>query len=101
MVARIYQPAKTSMQSGVARTKFWVLEYDAQSPQFVEPLMGWTGSSDMNSQIRLEFPTRAEAVAYAQRHKIDCDVSEPQKRTPKPKAYSDNFRFDRQTPWTH
>ncbi|MBV9908265.1 MAG: ETC complex I subunit, partial [Hyphomicrobiales bacterium] len=28
MVARIYQPAKTAMQSGRAKTKSWVLDYE-------------------------------------------------------------------------
>jgi len=101
VVARIYQPAKTSMQSGLARTKCWVLEYDAESAKFVEPLMGWTGSSDMNSQVRLEFPSQEDAIAYAQRRKIEYNVSEPHKRTPAPKTYSDNFRHDRLAPWTH
>jgi len=101
VVARIYQPAKTSMQSGVARTKRWILEYEPESAKFVEPLMGWTGSSDMNSQVRLEFSSKDEAIAYAQRRKLDYEVYDPQKRTPTPKTYSDNFRYDRQSPWTH
>jgi len=32
MTARIYRPAKTAMQSGQARTKEWVLEYEAEAP---------------------------------------------------------------------
>ena len=28
MRARIYQPAKTAMQSGTAKTKTWLLEYE-------------------------------------------------------------------------
>ena len=28
MVARIFQPAKSAMQSGLARTKVWLLEFE-------------------------------------------------------------------------
>ena len=58
MVARIYKPAKTAMQSGMAQTKCWVLDYEPERPRQVEPLMGWTSSSDMRSQIRLSFTSK-------------------------------------------
>ncbi len=101
MRARIYRPAKNAMQSGKARTKAWVLEYEQEIPRTIDPLMGWTGSRDMNQQICLEFDTAEEAVAYAQRHGIAHQVYEPHLPTQKPKAYSDNFRFDRKVPWSH
>ena len=89
------------MQSGKARTKKWVLEYEPEAPRQIEPLMGWTASTDMRSQISLEFDTFEEAVAYAQKHAIPFQVYEPHKAAPKQKAYSDNFKFDRKVPWTH
>ena len=51
MAARIYKPAQTAMQSGPARTKEWVLEYEPEAPREIDPLMGWTSSRDMKSQI--------------------------------------------------
>ena len=66
MVARIYKPARTAMQSGPARTKEWVLEHEPQQPRQIDPLMGWTSSRDTRAQIRLEFATRDEAIAYLQ-----------------------------------
>jgi len=101
MLARIYKPARNAMQSGKARTRHWVLEYEAQSPRGIEPLMGWTSSSDMRQQISLEFETRDEAVAYAQTNGIEYQVFEPHAPKQKSKSYSDNFRFDRRLPWTH
>ncbi|MBV9549595.1 MAG: ETC complex I subunit [Alphaproteobacteria bacterium] len=101
MRARIYKPAKNAMQSGRARTKLWVLEYEPESPRGIDPLMGWTSSSDMNQQICLEFDTAEEAVAYATSHNIPYQVFEPHLPSPKPKAYADNFRFDRKVPWSH
>lgn len=101
MLARIYRPAKNAMQSGKAKTKDWVLEFEPASARKPDPLMGWTQSSDMNGQIRLNFDTRDEAVAYAQRHEIAFQLFEP--KTPKRiiKAYADNFAANRKQPWTH
>ena len=102
MVARIYQPAKTAMQSGTAKTHDWIFEYEPALAREIDPLMGWTGSSDMRGQIQLRFASRDEAVAYAERHKIPYQLSEPQPRAARPKAYSDNFRSDRvEGNWTH
>jgi hypothetical protein len=99
--ARIYKPARNAMQSGRARTKLWLLEYEPESARVPDPLMGWTSSHDMRQQVALEFDTREEAVAYAEKHAIPYQVFEPHVPKPKPKAYSDNFRFDRKVPWSH
>ena len=89
------------MQSGKARTKAWLLEYEPSVPRPIDPLMGWTGSADMLSQVQLEFDTKQEAVAYAEKNAIAFDLFEPHTSTPKPKAYADNFRTDRKVPWSH
>ena len=101
MLARIYRPAKTAMQSGRAKSHEWVLEFEPETARLPDPLMGWTQSKDMNGQIRLTFVTQEEAVAYAQAHGIPFRVTEP--KTPKRflKAYADNFAFGRKQPWTH
>jgi hypothetical protein len=101
VLARIHRPAKNAMQSGRARTRRWVLEYEPERAQEIEPLMGWTASDDMNQQLCLEFDTREEAVAYAEKHGIAYQVFEPHTTATRPKAYSDNFRFDRRVPWSH
>ena len=66
MTARIYRPAPNAMQSGRARTKLWLLEYEPERPRGIDPLMGWTSSSDMRQQVQLEFDTKEEAIAYAE-----------------------------------
>jgi hypothetical protein len=100
--ARIFQPSKDASQSGMARTKQWQLEFDQTSSRETDPLMGWVGSSDMLQQVRLEFDTREEAVAYAQRAGIAYRVEEPHKPIlRKGLSYSDNFKFNRTAPWTH
>jgi hypothetical protein len=101
MRARIYQPAKNAMQSGRARTKVWVLEYEPEKPRAIDPLMGWTSSSDMLQQVQLEFATQEEAVAYAEKHAIPYQTFAPHRPAAKAKSYADNFRYDRKVPWSH
>jgi hypothetical protein len=101
MVARIFKPAKTAMQSGRAKTKNWVLEFEPASPREIEPLMGWTSSGDMLSQVRLFFETKEEAVDYAQKSHIAYQIFEPHARAFVKKSYSDNFKFGRIGSWTH
>jgi hypothetical protein len=101
MVARIYKPARTAMQSGEANTRNWVLEYEPEVPREVEPLMGWTASTDMKSQLRLSFPSKEEAVAYCERRGIPYQLSEPKEPARKKIAYADNFGYKRRGQWTH
>ncbi len=67
MTARIYKPAQNVMQQGKGATRDWVLEYVPDQPRQIEPLMGWTSSSDTKRQIRLSFATKDEAIAYARK----------------------------------
>ncbi|MFK8251138.1 ETC complex I subunit [Ancylobacter terrae] len=101
MVARIYKPARTAMQSGTARTKLWVLDYEPEKAREVEPLMGYTSSADMKSQVRLRFDSKEEAVAYAERHGIAYQIAEPQEPARRRISYADNFSFRRVGQWTH
>lgn len=101
MSARIFSPAKTAMQSGKAKTGRWLLEFEPEMPKKIDPLMGYTTSGDMKSQIRLVFDTREEAVAYASKHGIPFRVQEPKEAKRRQISYSDNFRYDRKVPWTH
>src|SRR4029077_9829582 len=76
MLARIFQPARTATQSGKARTKKWVLEFEPERARTIEPLMGWTASSDMRQQVSLEFDTLDEAIAYVQKNAIPFQIFE-------------------------
>ena len=89
------------MQSGKSRTGHWVLEFDPEQRRTIDPLMGYTSSGDMKSQIRLTFETKEEAVAYAEKNGIAYRIEEPKEAKRRQISYSDNFRYDRKTPWTH
>ncbi len=103
MRARIYQPAKTAMQSGTAKTNGWILEFAQTSARAVDPLMGWTSSDDTQSQVKLRFDTQAAAEEYAQAKGIAFDVTLPQTRKPVIRAggYGENFATNRRGAWTH
>ena len=92
MSARIYQRPKNAMQSGKALLDQWLLEFEPAEAKKPDPLMGWSGSGDMQAQVRLKFATCEEAVAYARRYGIDAVVHATPPRRLKIQAYADNFR---------
>lgn len=103
MQARIYQPARNAMQSGMGKTKVWVLEYAPASARDIDPLMGWTSSSDTQAQVKLKFDSKEAALAYAKEKGIEAQVFEPHTRKANVRArgYGENFATNRRAPWTH
>ena len=103
MVARIYKPSKTAMQSGMAQTKKWVLELEYDMAKSIEPLMGWTGSSDTNSQVQLWFESKEVAINYAKKIGIPYTVlnANSRKHIIRENGYGDNFAYNKKIPWTH
>jgi hypothetical protein len=101
MSARIYCPSKTATQSGFAKSRTWVLEFEPESPRQIDPLMGWTSSNDMRTQVRLRFATKDEAIAYAAKNGIAYRLEDPKSATRKVVSYSDNFKPGRSEQWTH
>lgn len=102
MVARIYSPAKSAMQSGIANTGFWLLQYEHDHAGMVdESMMGHTSRTDINSRMTIRFSKKEEAIAFARKNGIRYQIEEPHKPKRCKIAYSDNFRIDRKLPWTH
>lgn len=99
--ARIYKPSRTAMQSGNAKTRAWVLEFEPAAAKDIEPLMGYTSSVDTRRQVKLRFESREAAIAYAERHGIAYTVFEPHQAKRRRMAYADNFRYNRPEMWTH
>ena len=92
MSARIFQRPKNAMQSGKALLNEWILEFAPAEARRADPLMGWAGSGDTQSQVTLKFATQAEAQAYADKHGITATVHTTPPRRLKIQAYADNFR---------
>ncbi len=92
---RIYRPSKNVMQSGRANTRGWALQFEPSSSRSIDPLMGWTGSADVQSMLRLRFETKEEAISYAERKGLEFRVDEPKERKIQIRNYSDNFSPNR------
>ena len=88
--AKIYIPTKTAMQSGLAKTNIWIIEFKTKDSG-LDPLMGWESSTDTLSELKLEFSTKELAIEYAKKNKIEFELIEPQKRKIVKKSYADNF----------
>ncbi len=101
MTARIFKPAQNVMQQGRGATRDWILEFLPDEPRVIEPLMGWTSSSDTKRQIRLSFATKEEAIAYAKENGIAYRLEEPPATKIRPKSYAENFKYGRPDSWTH
>ncbi len=90
--ARIYRPSKSALQSGLRNTRGWLLEFDPEDRLVVDPLMGWTSSTDTRRQIRLRFPSREEAVRYAEKHGLPYEVLPEHVLRHHIRSYADNFK---------
>ena len=88
--AKIYVPTKSAMQSGKGKTEKWVLEFVSQKSKY-NPLMGWESSKDTNSQIKLNFSSKEQAIEYANKNNIKYKLIEPNKKKFVIKSYADNF----------
>ncbi len=88
--AKIYKPSKTAMQSGIKKFDKWIIEFITEKPG-INPLMGWESSTDTNSELKLEFPSKELAIEYAKKNKINFELIEPKIRKIVKKSYADNF----------
>ena len=103
MRVRIYQPSPSAMQSGIASSNHWILEFVPASKKELDSLMGWTSSADTLSQVKIKFPTQEEAIDFAKAKNLEFSVQNPKKRKPviRPRGYAENFAYERKAPWTH
>jgi hypothetical protein len=92
MAARIFQRSKNAMQSGKARAGEWILQFESHRPLRPDPLMGWSGGGDTQTQVTLAFPTLEAARAYADRNGIACHVVPPPTKKLRLQSYADNFK---------
>ena len=88
--AKIFKPTKTAMQSGLAKSDKWVIEYIVDQPG-INPLMGWESSTDTYSELKLEFNNKELAIEYAKKNKINYEIVEPNIKKIIKKSYADNF----------
>lgn len=94
---RIFQPAKSTMQSGRAKSHEWSIEPEVTTARTPEPVMGWASAGDTLGELkyRMHFNDKAQAIAFAEKQGWDYSVSEPAVRVITPKNYLDNFKTTR------
>lgn len=86
-------PSKT-LQSGDRFNNVWQIKWRREEERWSNPLMGWTSTADPMSNVVLDFDSREDAIAFAERNgwtyevrgAIDYQLSEPGETT-----YSHNF----------
>jgi hypothetical protein len=92
MAARLFQRSKNAMQSGKARAGEWILQFESHSPRRADPLMGWSGGGDTQSQVTLDFPTLEAAQAYAEKYGIDYHLIPPPQKKLRLHSSADNLK---------
>jgi len=93
--ATIFMPSKHAMQSASYKTRVWKIQFDSKDT-WVNPLMGWTSSSDTLAQVNLEFESAESAAGFCERQGIEYEIQEPAKKKnfKGEKDYGDNFYTD-------
>ena len=90
--ARIVEEQRKTTQSGKAKVGRWTLEMERKEPQRPDPLTGWAGSGDTETQLRLSFDSKDEALAYAASKGLAVHLVPAPPVPLKLQAYADNFR---------
>ena len=91
-IARITELDRRTTQSGKANNGLWLLEFERQQAQRADPLTGWNGSGDTNTQVRITFKSKAEAIAFCEKKGFQYHLVPAAPVKLKIQAYADNFR---------
>ena len=97
-IARISELDRRTTQSGNANKGLWLLEFERQKP--LRPgtgspsrgRTGWNGSGDTNTQVKITFKTREEAIAFCEKKGLQYHLIPAAPVKMKIQAYADNFR---------
>lgn len=101
MTIKIYKPSKTAMQSGLGNTKKWLAEYISDQETTKDNLMGWNSSGDTESQIKVFFDSKEQAIEWAKNNNYQYFIEESKVKKIKIKSYASNFDINRKESWTH
>ena len=94
-IYRIYQPTKPATQSGTWGAHHWRMDWDVleKGHRWENPLMGWQSSGDLMQGTKIEFKSKEDAIAFAEKQGYEYFVQEPNHRAFAPKAYANNFLY--------
>jgi hypothetical protein len=91
-IARISELDRRTTQSGRANNGLWLLEFEREQALRPDPLTGWNGSGDTNTQVRITFKTKDEALAFCEKRGLQYHLIPAAPLRMKLQAYADNFR---------
>ena len=91
-IARISELERKTTQSGKANAGSWLIEFERQEALRPDPLTGWNGSGDTNTQVRMNFESKEAAIAYCEKLGLRYHVIPAAPVRMKIQAYADNFR---------
>lgn len=90
----IYNPTRSSMQSGVNKTYQWYLQFQRSEAHWNNPLMGWVATSDPLTNVTLIFPSKEDAIRFAEQQGLEFEVEEEKhQRDINPRSYGDKFKY--------
>ncbi|KAL7420887.1 ndufs4 NADH dehydrogenase Fe-S protein subunit [Cryptotrichosporon argae] len=90
---RIFKPTKSTMQSAKGKTKVWKMDWDVLpgAGRWTNPLIGWASSADYMQGTALQFRTKEEAIAFAERQGWEYMIEQPKPARIPPKNYANNY----------
>ena len=91
-IARISELDRRTTQSGRANDGLWLLEFEREQALRPDPLTGWNGSGDTNTQVRITFKAKDEAIAFCEKRGLQYHLIPAAPLKMKLQAYADNFR---------
>lgn len=91
----IFQPAKSTMQAGLAKQGEWQLQFkkDETSSKWENPLMGWTSGRDPYQGLEMTFATKEEAIKQAESQGWQWECREAGGRKWGERTYAENFIY--------
>ena len=97
----IKRPSRTNMQSGLKKTKLWIIEFEFDTSLQKNVLIGWNSSKNTSKQLKLNFNNLDDAILWCQKNSYEYKVVDQTHKQVKPKSYASNFSNNRKTSWTH
>ena len=89
------------MQSGLKKTKNWIVEFEFDTSLKKDVLMGWNSSDNTFKQIKLSFHKLEDAKNWCVKNDFEFKIIDQSHKTVKPKSYASNFANNRRNSWTH
>ena len=74
------------MQSGLKKTKLWIIEFEFDPSLQKDVLMGWNSSKNTTKQLKLNFDNLDDAILWCQKNSYEYKVVDQTYKQVKPKS---------------